>query len=167
MKSKKTIAAAACALVALSVGVSGATAAAPTKSKASVITTAGSCDGTTPGKVRIANGIATLTVPKQMSWARVTASPLNTTLAGLNTLTFDSNASAPGIVWAKITTNHGSVVYSPNTQPGGESGLGTIANHDVRTNVRYNDDAGYEADLSWSNLIALHGDDQVSSVSVT
>ena len=50
----------------------------------------------------------------------------------------------------KITTEgHGSVLYSPNTQPGGEQGLGSWATHNVLAGtVRFNDDAGFDADVT-------------------
>jgi hypothetical protein len=169
MKFLKPVAIGACALVALAVGVSSATAGAPTKTKANTTLTAGSCDGGTPGKAAIAAGVARLKVPEQMSWAKVTAyQNQELKLEELTTLKFDSNASDPGVVWAKITTDQGNVLYSPNTQPGGETGVGAIATHDVLDGtVRYNDDAGFDADVSWDELLAEAGTDKVKSVSVT
>jgi hypothetical protein len=171
MKMIKTVAIGACALVALGAGVSSATAGPPTKTKAHVITTAGSCDGGTAGKVAIAGGVARLRVPEQNSWAQIRAYPTeNLTLSQLNKLSFRSNASDAGVVWAKITTDHGSVVFSPNTQPGGEKGVGEWATHDVRypnATVRYDDDAGWNPDVSWETLLVEAGDYKVTDVRVT
>jgi hypothetical protein len=167
MKSIKTVAVGACALVALSAGISSATAAAPAKSD--VQTRTGSCASGTPGEAAIANGVANLTVPEQMSWAQVRTFPQGLKLSTLKTLKFDSKADTPGVVWAKITTDHGEVVYSPNTQTGGETGLGAdMATHNVLAGtVRYNDDAGFDADVSWKELLAQAGTDKVATVSVT
>jgi hypothetical protein len=168
MKFLKPVAIGACALVALSAGVSSATAGAPTKTKANTTLTAGSCDGGTPGKAAIAAGVARLKVPEQMSWAKVTSHTENLTLETLDALSFASNASDPGVVWAKITTERGSVLYSPNTQGGPEQGLGTMVTHDVKAGTgRYNDDAGFGADMGWAALVADHGSEKVTSVSVT
>jgi hypothetical protein len=89
--------------------------------------------------------------------------------ADLERLSFRSNASHPGVVYIKITTEgHHSVLFSPNTQPGDEQGLGTWATHDVLDGtVRFNDDAGTNPDITWSEVLDLAGDAQAKDVRFT
>ena len=126
----------------------------------------GSGDG---GEVSIADGAARLAAPTDTSWAQIRAYPHDLKLRDLKTLSFRSNASDPGVVYMKITTEgHHSVVFSPNTQPGGERGLGTWAAHDVlQGTVRFDDDEGTKADVNWSDVLAQAGDAQVKDVRIT
>ena len=71
------------------------------------------------------------------------------------------------------TTSHGSVLFS-DTQPGGETGVGSWATHDVLGGVvRFDDDGGsLEGEIGvngapWTQLIADHGDLQIKDVRVT
>ena len=129
----------------------------------------GSCDDGTPGGVAIAGGAARLGVPEQMSWAQIRTYPHDLKLSDLERLSFRSNASDAGVVYMKITTEgHGSVLFSPNTQPGGEQGLGTWATHDVLDGtVRFNDDEGESSDVSWSTMLNRAGERQVQDVRFT
>jgi hypothetical protein len=170
MKSIKTAAVSACALVALGVAATSATAGQPAKTTPLGYTPAiGSCDGTTPGSVSIAGGVAKLGVPEQMSYAQIVTSPGNLKLSDVTRLTFRSQASDAGVVYMKITTEDGrSVVYSPNTQLGGETGLDTMVKHNVLTGtVRLNDDRGEQPDLHWNQVLAQAGDAQIKTVSFT
>jgi hypothetical protein len=132
----------------------------------------GSCadgvDGKT-GEVAVAAGAARLGVPEQLSWAQIRTYPHDVKLSDLERLSFRSNASDAGVVYLKITTEgHGSVLFSPNTQPGGEQGLGTWATHDVLDGtVRLNDDAGNRPDVTWDEVLAEAGDAHVKDVRLT
>jgi hypothetical protein len=161
-----------CAVLALGVAATSATAGAPAKAKDGGLSydqLADSCDYTAPGAVKIAGGVANLSLPNQMSWAQIRAYPQGLTLSELTTLEFDSNASDAGVVYAKITTVDGrSVLYSPNTQPNGEQGLGTMVTHDVLAGtVRLNDDAGNGPDSNWTQVLAEAGNAQVKDVRFT
>jgi hypothetical protein len=109
-------------------------------------------------------------VPEQNAWAQIRANTQNLQLRDLTTLKFDSNASDPGVVNMKVTTEDGdSVVFTPSTQPGGEQGLDSWATHDMQHGtVRFNDDAGNGPDISWSQMLVLADeDDPVKTVRVT
>ena len=129
----------------------------------------GSCDTDPTGEVAIAGGAARLGVPKQMSWAQIRTYPHDLKLSELERLSFKSNASDAGVVYMKITTEgHGSVLFSPNTQSGGEQGLRTWATHDVLDGtVRFNDDAGTKPDVSWNEVLDRAGEAQVKDVRFT
>ena len=129
----------------------------------------GSCGDGKHGEVAIAGGAARLGVPEQMSWAQIRSYPHDLKLSDLDHLSFRSNASDPGVVYLKITTEgHGSVLFSPNTQPAGEQGVDAWATHNVLTGtVRLNDDAGEGSDVSWSKVLDLAGNAQVKDVRVT
>lgn len=130
----------------------------------------GSCDNGKPGFGAVAGGVAHLWAPKQMSWAQVRAYPQHLKLSELDNLSFRSNASHPGIVYMKITTQEGnhSILFSPNTQPGGEQGVDSWATHDVLAGtVRLDDDAGFNPDITWSQVLALVGDEHIKDVRVT
>ena len=107
--------------------------------------------------------------PKKMSWAQIRTYPHDLRLSDLERLSFRSKASDPGVVYMKITTEgHGSVLFSPNTQPGGEQGLRSWATHDVLNGtVRFNDDAGESSDVSWTEVLELAADAQVQDVRFT
>jgi hypothetical protein len=129
----------------------------------------GSCGDGTQGEVAIAGGAARLGVPEQMSWAQIRSYPHDLKLSDLKRLSFRSDASDPGVVYLKITTEgHGSVLFSPNTQPGGEQGVGGWATHHVLDGtVRFNDDAGESSDVSWSKVLDRAGDARVKDVRIT
>jgi hypothetical protein len=129
----------------------------------------GSCDDRVPGIVTILLNEARLRVPEQMSWAQIRSYPHDLKLSDLERLSFRSNASDPGVVYLKITTEgQGSLLFSPNTQSGGEQGVRTWATHDVLDGtVRFNDDSGTKPDVSWSEVLARHGDDQVKDMRIT
>ena len=70
----------------------------------------------------------------------------------------------------KITTRarRHSVVYSPNTQLGGEQGVGSWATHNVLTGtVRLNDAGARRPDLRWNEMLAKDGNDAVTGVRFT
>ncbi len=117
----------------------------------------------------IAGGFAQLNVPKQMSWAQIRTNPAGLTLSDLTRLTFRSQASDAGVVYMKITTVDGkSVLYSPNTQLGGEQGVGSWATHNVLTGtVRLNDDSGEHPDLHWNEVLAQAGNSEIEDVRFT
>ena len=117
----------------------------------------------------IAGGVAQLNVPKQMSWAQIRTNPEGLKLSDLTRLTFRSQASDAGVVYMKITTVDGkSVLYSPNTQLGGERGVGSWATHNVLTGtVRLNDDSGEHPDLHWNEVLAQAGNSQIEDVRFT
>jgi hypothetical protein len=122
-----------------------------------------------PGTVSIAHGMARLGAPEDMAWAQIRSYPVGLTLADVTDLMFRSNASDPGVVYLKITTegNH-SILYSPNTQAGGEQGLGSWFTHDVLAgSVRLDDDAGANPDMTWNQVLAQVGDKQIKDVRVT
>ena len=100
--------------------------------------------GATPGAVSITNGVAKLSVPKQMLVGADPHRPGGPEAFGPHAPHVRSQASHAGVVYMKITTVDGrSVMYSPNTQLGGEQGVDTMATHNVLTGtVRLNDDAG-------------------------
>ena len=96
-------------------------------------------------------------------------------LSEIAKLSFRSNSTRSGVVYLKITTegNH-TVVFSPITQPAGETGVGSWATHDVLGGVvRFDDDGGsVEGEYGvngapWAQLIADHGDLQIKDVRVT
>ena len=169
MKFLKPFVIGACALVALAAGVSSATAGQPAKATPLAYDkVTGSCGDTTPGAVSISGGSAHLSVPEQMSWAQIRTSPGALQLKDITRLTFGSQASDPGVVYMSIKTDHGSVVYSPNTQLGGEQGVGSWATHNVLTGtVRLNDDRGDHPDSHWNEVLAVAGNDQVTGVNFT
>jgi hypothetical protein len=177
MRFIKTVAIGACAVVALGVGVSSATAGSPAKTTPlGYDKVTGACDdgdlNTPPapdGEVSITGGAAHLWVPEQYSWAQIRTSPEGLKLSDLTRLTFDSNASDAGVVYMKITTVDGkSVLYSPNTQLGGEKGLNGSATHNVLTGtVRLNDDAGESPDLHWNEVLAQAGSSEIQDVRFT
>jgi hypothetical protein len=114
--------------------------------------------------------MGSLGVPNQMSWAQIRAYPRGERLADINRLSFRSNASDPGVVYMKITFEgpHHAIVFSPITQPGGETGVGTWATHDVLAGtVRLDDDAGFNPDITWSQMLALAGDAHIKDVRLT
>src|SRR5262245_34152428 len=122
MKSIKTVAVAACALVALAVGVSSATAGSPPKTTPLAYETkTGTCDatpGAPKGAVSISNNVAKLTVPEQLSWAQIRTNPGGLQLKDITRLTFKSNADTAGVVYMKVNTEDvlggtHSVLYSP------------------------------------------------------
>jgi hypothetical protein len=165
-----------CALVALGVGASTATAGSLDKTKGArgsamhYDSVVGSCDNGTSGTVTVAGGTGSLGVPNQMSWAQIRAYPRGERLADINRLSFRSNASHPGVVYMKITFEgpHHAIMFSPNTQPGGETGVGTWATHDVLAGtVRLDDDAGFNPDITWSQMLALAGDAHIKDVRMT
>jgi hypothetical protein len=129
----------------------------------------GSCDAGTPGVVAVAGGVANLVAPEQMSWAQIRAYPEDLTLSQIERLSFRSNASDPGVVYMRLTlAGDRTVVFSPNTQPGGEQGVGTWATHDVLAGtVRLDDPAGTTPDITWEQMIATAGDLPVEDVRVT
>ena len=104
-----------------------------------------------------------------MSWAQIRTYPHDLKLSELERLSFRSKASDAGVVYMKITTEgHGSVLFSPNTQPGGEQGLNTWAKHDVLDGtVRFDDDKGESPDVSWSDAVDLADNAQVKDVRFT
>ena len=174
MKFAKTIAV--CAVVALGVVASTATAGSLDKTKGArgkamhYDSVVGSCDDTAKGMFTIAGGVGQLGVPNQMSWTQVRAYPRGARLASLDRLSFRSNASDPGLVWMKITFEgpHHAIVFSPITQPGGEQGVGSWATHDVLAGtVRLDDDAGFNPDITWSQVLALVGGEHIKDVRVT
>jgi Collagen triple helix repeat (20 copies) len=130
----------------------------------------GSCAAGTTGEVAVAGGVARLGAPEQMSWAQIRSYPKGLTVSELEQLSFRSTASDPGVVYMKITVEgHGSILFSPNTQPGGEQGLGDEwATHDVLDGtVRLNDDAGFTPDVTWAEVLAEVGNKHVKDVRVT
>jgi hypothetical protein len=173
MKSIKTVAVAACALVALGVGVSSATAGSPAKTTPLAYSKeTGTCDatpGAPSGTVSITGGAAHLSVPEQLSWAQIRTYPEGLKLSDVTRLTFRSQASDAGVVYMKITTVDGkSVLYSPNTQLGGEKGLDGMATHNVLTGtVRLDDDAGESPDLHWNEVLAQAGSSEIQDVRFT
>lgn len=130
----------------------------------------GSCTPNgTPGAIAIAGGMARLKAPNQMAWAQIRAYPVGLTVDDLSDLTFRSKADDAGVVYVKITTegNH-SILYSPNTQSGGEQGVGSWATHDVVDgSVRLDDDAGNNPDKTWDDVLAAVGNKQIKDVRVT
>src|SRR5206468_6312244 len=59
------------------------------------------------------------------------------------------------------------VIFSPSTQPGGAGSTAGWRRHNVVDGtVRYDDDAGNDPDITWSQLIAEHGDDVVQFVNI-
>jgi hypothetical protein len=173
MKFVKAVAVGVGAVVALGVAASSATAA-PTRPASTAIKTenvVGSCatDGTgKPGTVAVKGGVANLYVPEQLSWAQVRAYPQNLKLSQLQALSFESTTTHPGVVYLKITTERGaSVVFSPNTQASPEI-VGPDKQYDVlASTVRLNDDAGFEADVTWADMIEVAGDAQIKDLRFT
>ena len=100
MKFLKTIAVGACALVALAAGVSSATAGQPAKTRGPELRpVVGSCDDAdATGEVSIADGVANLNVPEQMSWAQVRTFPQGLKLSDLKTPQVRSKVRHPGVV---------------------------------------------------------------------
>ena len=127
----------------------------------------GSCDDGVEGEIAIADGAAQLGVPTQNAWAQVRSYPKNLKVSQLDTLSFKANASDEGVTYLKVTTTgHGSIVFSPNTQPGGEQ-TGTPVSYDVLDGTsRWNDDAGFEGDMSWDAIAEKAGDRHVKTISV-
>ena len=81
---------------------------------------------------------------------RRSAATRNLKLSEISELSFSSNASHAGVVYLKLTTEgHDSVVFSPNTQAGGEKGRrpGPRVTARARRTVRLNDDAGARRDV--------------------
>jgi hypothetical protein len=166
-----------CAVVALGVSASSAMAGSVTTpnyrygySSMRYDRVVGSCDNGRSGVAAVAGGMAYLWVPTQMSWAQIRAYPQDVKLSELDRLSFRSNASHRGIVYMKITTAEGnhSILYSPNTQPGVEQGVGTWATHNVLAGtVRLDDDAGSNPDITWSQVLAAVGNTHIKDVRVT
>jgi len=127
----------------------------------------GSCDDGLEGEIAIADGAAQLGVPTQNAWAQVRSYPQNLKVSQLDKLSFKANASDEGVTYLKVTTTgHGSIVFSPNTQPGGEQ-TGTPVSYDVLDGTsRWNDDAGFEGDMSWDAIAEKAGDRHVKTISV-
>ena len=60
------------------------------------------------------------------------------------------------------------VIFSPNTQAAKQTSEGVSHTWDVLAGgVRYDDDTGNDPDVSWSDVVADHGDDVISGIYVT
>jgi hypothetical protein len=120
-------------------------------------------------EVSIANGVANLEITDQYGYAGVRTSVKNTKVSELAALSFKANASDEGITWLKVTTSgHGSIVFSPNTQEGGER-LHEQVTYNVRgegATARWNDDKGMDKDMTWSEIVAEAGDRNVKEITV-
>ena len=79
----------------------------------------------------------------------------------IENLSFRAKASDDGVAYLKVaTTGHGSILFSPNTQPGGET-TGQWVGYDVLSGTaRWNDDAGESADFVWEQILEKAGNDQ-------
>ena len=65
-------------------------------------------------------------------------------------------------------TNGSNLIYSPNTQPNKVTTEDTFHTWNVLSGtVRYNDDAGNGADMTFAAALAAHGSDKVSAVKVS
>ena len=121
------------------------------------------------GEVSIADGVATLGVSDQYGYAGVRVGVKGTKVSDLRALSFKANASDEGITWLKITTTgHGSIVFSPNTQAGGER-VGEMVRYDVRgegATARFDDDKGEHGETSWDEILDAAGNRQVKDVTV-
>ena len=131
----------------------------------------GSCDDdkyAAVGEVSVANGTARLAVPNGMAWAQIKTFPKNLLVSDIDKLSFTTMATDAGQTWMKIaTTNHGSIVFDANSQPGGEK-LDQMVKNDVRNGtVRWNDDVGNGGQMSWNAMKAIGGNKHVKSISVT
>jgi hypothetical protein len=174
MKFVKTVAVGLGAIVALGVAATSATAA-PSKPTAApsmkMQKLVGTCGTGASGAIAIKNDVANLTLPEQLSWAQIRAYPQNLKLSDLKTLTFESKTSHPGVVYMKINTDHGSVMFSPNTQAALEIVGPDWGDYDVladTSTVRYNDDAGERPDVSWNEMLtSVAGDATILDVRLT
>jgi hypothetical protein len=120
------------------------------------------------GEITVGNGAARLFTPTQGAWAQIRTYPTNLTLSQIDTLSFSSNSDTSGVVYLKVTTEGGhTVVFSPNTQPGGERGVGSMATFNViGGTVRVDNDGGAD-EISWNEAVALLGSKLVKDVRVT
>ena len=60
-------------------------------------------------------------------------------------------------------TDFHSVIFSPSTQSGGPGSSLNWRRHEITAGtVRYDDDPGNAPDITWAELIALHGSDRVT-----
>jgi hypothetical protein len=59
------------------------------------------------------------------------------------------------------------VIYSPSTQAGDDQATGEWRTEKImHGGVRYDDDAGNEADITWADMIDAHGDDVITQVQI-
>jgi hypothetical protein len=136
-----------------------------------------SCDPTGPvGSADIVGGHARLTLPVDggNAAAGVVFNGFNgVALKDIEKVVYSERASG-GIdgynaPYFRIYLNdyNDAVIYSPSTQPGGPGSSEGFRRHVVTAGtVRYNDDAGFNPDITWDALVAAHGDDVVSQVRI-
>ena len=93
-------------------------------------------------------------------------------MSEITKLAFKAKSSHEGVTYMKVTTTGGnSIVFSPNTQAGGEQ-VGEWVTYRVNgegSTVRLNDDAGDRPleEMAWAELVNEVGDEHVKDVRVT
>ena len=122
------------------------------------------------GEVSIADGVARLGVPTQLAWAQIKSYPTNLKVSQIENLSFTANATDVGQTYMKVTTtNHGSILFDPSSQDGGEE-TGRMVNYRVNgegSTVRWNDDAGNSRQLTWQEAMTMSGNQHVKTIAVT
>ena len=130
----------------------------------------GDCSGNAiDGEVTVYDGKAHLGVPTQLSWAQIRSYPESLTMYEVDELSFDAKASDVGQTYLKVrVTGGGTITFSPNTQPGGET-VGEWQHYDVASETstaRWNDDTGNEPDFSWEQILEKSGNERIKSISL-
>jgi hypothetical protein len=127
----------------------------------------GTCSDGRSGTTALSDGVMRLGVPHQMAWAQLRMYPQNLTLGEIDELSFSQKSTDSGLSYLSVRTEAGTVTYSPNTNLP-ERGIGDWADHDVLDgSVRWNDSRGEQADVSWTDVLAIAGDSKVSDVRMT
>ena len=133
----------------------------------------GSCDSdpyAATGEVSVADGKARLGVPTQLAWAQIKSYPQNLKVSEIENLSFKAKATDVGQTYMKVTTtNHGSILFDPSSQDGGEE-TGRMVTYHVKgegSTVRWNDDAGNSSQLSWQQALTMAGNKHVKTIAVT
>ncbi len=130
----------------------------------------GDCSGNAiDGEITVYDGEAHLGVPTQLSWAQIRSYPESVTMYDLDELSFDAKASDVGQTYLKVrVTGGGTITFSPNTQPGGET-VDEWQHYDVASETstaRWNDDTGNEPDFSWEQILEKSGNERIKSISL-
>ncbi len=133
----------------------------------------GSCDSdpyAATGEVSVADGVARLGVPTQLAWAQIKSYPKNLKVSQIENLSFTADATDVGQTYMKVTTtNHGSILFDPSSQDGGEE-TGRMVTYRVNgegSTVRWNDDVGNSSQMSWQRALTMAGDKHVKTIAVT
>ena len=99
-------------------------------------------------------------MPTQLAWAQIKSYPKNLKVSEIEDLSFKANATDVGQTYMKVTTtNHGSILFDPSSQDGGEE-TGKMVTYHVNgegSTVRWNDDVGNEGQMSWAAASAHDG----------